>query len=99
MNSVTINGTTYSTVVIGNQTWTTENYTSADTVSFNGTKFYTYAQAMSMSLPTGWRIPTQTDFNNLMKIAGGTLDPNSNTIVQRSCIQINGNKRLDSKFR
>ena len=72
--TVTINGTVYSTVTVRNQTWTRENYTSADTVSLNDYKFYTYAQALAIPLPSGWRVPTQTDFNNLLSAAGGTMD-------------------------
>jgi uncharacterized protein (TIGR02145 family) len=73
-NTVTINGTTYPTVTIGGQTWTSANYVSNGAVSYDGADFYTYAQATAIVLPSGWRIPTASDYNNLMTAAGGTLN-------------------------
>ena len=69
-NSVTINGTIYPTVTIGNQVWTTINYSgaggyhSADHNQFGD--YYTQSQALAISLPAGWRVPSISDYNTLM---------------------------------
>lgn len=67
---VVINGSTYPTVVIGKQTWTSFNYlggtgalASSDATYGN---YYTLEQAAQITLPTGWRIPTRADVNNLL---------------------------------
>lgn len=88
--SVTINGRAYQTVVIGAQTWTTENYdgpggiaSPRDDEATLG-KYYLFAELSAITLPSSWRIPTQTDFVNLLKLQGAitleyyggiTLDP------------------------
>ncbi len=81
-NTVTINGTIYSTVVIGSQTWTSVNYNGAGGENYNNGannpvygKLYTLAEAQSIVLPSGWRLPTLNDFNNLLAAIG---DPNTN---------------------
>jgi uncharacterized protein (TIGR02145 family) len=77
-NTVTINGTAYSTVTIGTQTWTTVNYNGNGGVNYNngGTnnptygKLYTLAEAQAITLPTGWHLPTQTDISTLLTYLG-----------------------------
>jgi len=68
--SVVINGSTYPTIIIGAQTWTSLNYNggtgSLATSDPTYGNYYTLAQAMAITLPTGWRIPTRTDYNNLL---------------------------------
>jgi uncharacterized protein (TIGR02145 family) len=68
--SVIINGGTYPTIIIGNQTWTSFNYTggtgSLATADATYGNYYTLAQAIQIPLPTGWRIPTRADYNNLL---------------------------------
>ncbi len=78
-NTVTINGTIYSTVVIGSQTWTSVNYNGPGGENYNNGannptygKLYTYPEADAIVLPTGWRVPTETDFNNLLAATGAT---------------------------
>ncbi len=68
--SVTIIANNYPTIIIGSQTWTSFNYqgaggslTIADVTYGN---YYTLAQAMLITLPTGWRIPTRADYNTLL---------------------------------
>jgi uncharacterized protein (TIGR02145 family) len=75
-NTVNIGGKDYSTVVIGNQTWTTVNYDGPGGIvgpnldeSIYG-KFYTIAESQAITLPSGWRMPTQADFTALMKTQG-----------------------------
>ncbi|OIQ73666.1 fibrobacter succinogenes major domain (Fib_succ_major) [mine drainage metagenome] len=76
---VIINGTSYPTVVIGNQTWTSMNYDGAGGMSLNNDptqdlvygKYYTVAESQSVQLPTGWRIPTANDFITLHNTVGG----------------------------
>lgn len=90
--SVVINGATYSTIVIGSQTWTSLNY-SGGTGSLavaNATfgNYYTLAQASVIPLPTGWRIPTRADYNNLLSnftsAKNGAGDYSGNISVARS---------------
>lgn len=77
-NSVTVNGTTYPTVVIGSQTWTSVNYNGPGGVNYNNSvtndpvygKLYSYTEAEAISLPAGWRLPTQADFITLLKTLG-----------------------------
>ncbi|MFI5163475.1 MAG: FISUMP domain-containing protein [Sphingobacteriales bacterium] len=78
-NIVKINGTAYPTVVIGNQVWTTVNYSgppgyhSAGHAQYGD--YYTQSQALAIILPAGWRVPTMMDYNNLFAYFG----PNKNT--------------------
>jgi len=68
--SIVINGSTYPTIIIGAQTWTSLNYLggtgSLATADPTYGNFYTLTQAMAITLPAGWRIPTRTDYNNLL---------------------------------
>lgn len=72
-NPVTISGTQYGTATIGNLTWTTENYNGpggtnyADSAGNNPVygKLYTFKEAQAISLPAGWRLPTDADYQLL----------------------------------
>ena len=77
INTVTIGGDQYETVVIGSQTWTTANYKGAGGVPYDnvGTKpaygkFYTYAEAKAIIVPSGWRLPTLADYIKLGESQG-----------------------------
>ncbi len=74
---ITINGREYQTVKIGNQTWTTTNYAGAGGVGFDTVnskpeygKYYSKAEIAVITLPSGWRIPTQQDFETLATVCG-----------------------------
>ncbi|MFD2872732.1 FISUMP domain-containing protein [Mucilaginibacter ximonensis] len=83
IDGVTINGAAYSTVVIGNKRWTSENYNgpggvfpnNATSTDFRYGKLYTLAEARAVPLPTGWRLPADTDAMKLVAFGGGTGDP------------------------
>lgn len=75
-NTGSIGGKSYTTAVIGNQTWTTINYDGPAGIvgpnlaeSIYG-KFYTIAESQAITLPSGWRLPTQADFTALMTTQG-----------------------------
>ncbi|MDB5154527.1 MAG: hypothetical protein JWR54_3278 [Mucilaginibacter sp.] len=61
--SVTISGKAYGTIIIGSQTWTTQNYDGpggvANAQESSVGKFYLSSELSSIELPTGWRIPIE----------------------------------------
>lgn len=76
-NTISINGSSYGTVVIGSQTWTAINYNGPGGENYNNGannvnygKLYTEAEAQAIALPVGWRLPTQADFGNLFVAIG-----------------------------
>ena len=76
--AVSINGTIYSTVVIGKKTWTSVNYngnggmvnTKANNQKYG--KHYTLKEALAIELPVGWRLPSESDFVDLMRNYDGS---------------------------
>jgi len=74
-NSVTINGTSYPTVKIGNSTWTSVNYNGPGGLNYNNTtndpnygKLYTIAEARAIGLPSGWKLPTQQHYEAMLML-------------------------------
>jgi uncharacterized protein (TIGR02145 family) len=72
--SVTINGIDYPTITIGNQIWTSVNYrgpggkdapTTVDGNTYG--KYYGARDIADIKLPAGWRIPSKTDYDALLK--------------------------------
>jgi uncharacterized protein (TIGR02145 family) len=67
------------TVKIGTQIWTSVNYNGVGGVNYNNQpnnpnygKLYTIAEANTLILPIGWRIPTTDDYNKLLAYLGAT---------------------------
>ena len=82
---VTINGTNYNIVTIGNQTWTSINYNGDGGENYNNGandpalgKLYTMAEAQAVTLPSGWRLPSADDYNTLLQGLGGGKTSNGN---------------------
>jgi len=77
INKITISGDQYETVVIGTQTWTTVNYKGAGGLPYDNSgskavygKFYTYAEARAIVIPSGWRLPALADYIKLGESQG-----------------------------
>jgi uncharacterized protein (TIGR02145 family) len=83
-DSVQINGYTYPTRLIGSLRWTTINYRGPGGIPHGtGTekpiygRYYTNAEARSITLPDGWRVPTEADWVTLVQSQGVVLENNS----------------------
>ena len=81
---IVVNNDTLTTTLIGTQTWTSVNYNGPGGTNYNNSninvplagKLYTWqeTQAITSSLPAGWRIPTQADAIKLIINSGGFAD-------------------------
>jgi uncharacterized protein (TIGR02145 family) len=87
-SEITISGTVYPTIKIGQQEWTAVNYDGPGGVAGhfyapnpNYKKFYTQADLAGLKLPAGWRIPTVADFNKLMSNFTTQKDTDGNFVV------------------
>lgn len=78
--TVEIGGQKYPIIKIGGQTWTAESYNGSggenyfivDKSPANEGKLYTMAEAKSVALPEGWRLPSKEDLEKLMVAVGGS---------------------------
>ncbi len=84
--TVSIAGSTYNTVVIGNQSWTVQNYagpggTPNPRSDFDAMgKFYLLTEVKALTLPAGWRVPTEADFMNLLNSQGKVTNNGNGSI-------------------
>ena len=87
---VIIGGTSYKTIVVGSQTWTSQNYDgpggTANSQAGSIGKFYLLSEIQSIKLPSGWRIPSRADFVSLLKSQGATSISSSGWIMADSVL-------------
>lgn len=100
--AVTIMGTTYPVVHIGNQNWTALNYNGPGGIFNTGNldeslmegKLYSTDEAAKITLPAGWHIPTSDDFIKLLIARGATQNSDSsytaNVTVAQSLMSVTG---------
>ena len=76
-DKVLISGMEYPTVQIGNQIWTSVNYGGDGGISYSQAnskpeygRYYSFTEMQQVSLPQGWRIPTEADFKELTRSVG-----------------------------
>jgi len=79
-DSIIIEGTEYQTTKIGTLTWTTVNYAGPGGVNYDASnskpeygKYYSMAELGEITLPEGWRIPTDADYTALAEFYGVTI--------------------------
>jgi uncharacterized protein (TIGR02145 family) len=77
---IIIEGSDYETTKTGTLTWTTSNYAGPGGVNydeFNSKpeygKYYSMAELDNITLPEGWRIPTEADYVALAEFYGITI--------------------------
>ncbi|WP_148661181.1 FISUMP domain-containing protein [Flavisolibacter tropicus] len=85
---VSIGGREYPIVKIGTQSWTGVNYNGAGGSYFNEVspvvvygKLYTYTEAMAVTPPAGWHLPSQADYVKLLESQGATFTDGKTTQV------------------
>lgn len=78
--SVTIEGTEYPVVALGDHEWMAVNYRGPGGTPYGGEnpdlpwgRYYTKEEAEAVSLPAGWRLPTKEDFVALAEGQGVVL--------------------------
>lgn len=85
-NSIVIDGISYPTIRIGNQRWTSANYNGPGGLTVQPGKYwpgygklYTQEEALSLSHPPGWRVPTPDDYRELCRATGILLPEKGNS--------------------
>ncbi|WP_256009806.1 FISUMP domain-containing protein [Desertivirga xinjiangensis] len=78
---VVISGLEYPTVKIGNLIWTSANYKGDNGIFYDQAnskpeygKYYSFSEMQQVSIPQGWRIPTEADFRQLAESVGVVFD-------------------------
>lgn len=90
--TVTIEQKTYSTVIIDNLEWTTQNYNGSVGEYYQQLNNETYGKLLSLKqtkqivLPDGWRIPTVEDYVKLINKNGGFVSYNSSGAIDKQII-------------
>jgi uncharacterized protein (TIGR02145 family) len=83
-------------VIIGTQTWTSVNYNGDGGINYNNSKtntpaygkLYTQAEANTLILPKGWRLPTTDDFNKLYHYLGAnSINVNGNYLATEDVVE------------
>jgi len=103
--SVTYEGQTYRTVVIGTQTWFAENlnYNATGSKCYDGLKsncntygrLYDWATAKTVC-PTGWHLPSDAEWSTLEATAGGSSTAGKHLKSKSGWNSYNGIENLDT---
>jgi len=89
ITKINISGTDYPVISIGNQLWTTENYSGLGGTTQLGNQFefayyehrvYTFTDTVDIQLPSGWRVPSKEDYVKLLKTIGSASSWTNKTI-------------------
>lgn len=89
LTSVSISGTNYPVLTIGNRVWTTVNYNGPGGLPYKGGtekpeygRYYTVEEVKTTTLPAGWRLPTMQDYIALAESQGVVFTNNRATRQQ-----------------
>ncbi|MES3018112.1 MAG: FISUMP domain-containing protein [Bacteroidota bacterium] len=77
LTKITIDNKLYPVVKIGSKYWLAANFNGQGGVDYSGTiprpeygKYYSVTEMRAFTLPAGWRIPTETDYRDLLTVNG-----------------------------
>jgi uncharacterized protein (TIGR02145 family) len=88
--TISISGTVYPTVTIGNQVWTTQNYSGpggdqALTIA-GDVQNGNYYHSSEISLPDGWHVPTRQEFNTLLSNYSSVTNADGDVVCNLSIL-------------